>query len=309
MTTIYKAEPQSMTFSIPSQFQVGQTSGNITCIDPFTARFQLNPPLNVSDHSVIELHQASFPYTQPNIASLADAVPNISTGNNRISINYGGAGWVDYPISTGLYTFSDIEFALNQIAFNAGWITSPTGLFVLQGIIATQQIIFTINPSVLVGGIFPVGNFAVSFANPSLEPPGTAMNSMGPVLGFPTSGAGSLITGVAGSSSVVTTIAPNISNFANVSGYLLYVSIVNSSYLNGSSTKLLYAFPLGNSEPNSVIAYQASLRLPVSCNNSTFSFIDVYTTDQSGNRLPLKFYQAPFEFSVLISKTKQDGSV
>jgi hypothetical protein len=43
--------------------------------------------------------------------------------------------------------------------------------------------------------------------------------------------------------------------------------------------------------------------------SGTFSSIDIWTADQNGKRLPWAFYQAPFQFSAIISKNKEDGSI
>jgi hypothetical protein len=87
------------------------------------------------------------------------------------------------------------------------------------------------------------------------------------------------------------------------------MSFVTNSYQNGSTGQLLYSFPLGAFTANSVVAYQSTQRLPVQLSAGMYSTVNVWTADQSGNRLPWSEYQAPFEFTLVISKNKKDGSL
>jgi hypothetical protein len=87
------------------------------------------------------------------------------------------------------------------------------------------------------------------------------------------------------------------------------MALVTNSYQNGIAGQLLYSFPLGTTTANSVVAFQPTLRFPVSVNSGTYSTVTVWTADQAGNRFPWSYYQAPFQFSAIISKNKEDGSL
>ena len=298
------AAPIPLNFSIPGGFSASNAGINLQ--DSFTAQFKLQPPLIIPDGCSADLIGASFAYSQPNVAGVGE-IPSIAEGNNRISINWDAAGYIDYTIPTGLYDYLDVQYQLNVIAKQEGWSTGAVDLFTIQGVSSTQKIVLTINPAALVGGIFPAGGVLISFADPS--PVSGSNDSMGTLLGFPTSGVGSVISIAPSYAFAVIVDAPNVAGFSDTSAYLLYMSLVTNSYKDGVTGQLLYAFPLGNSTPNSVVSWQSSLRYPVPITPGTFSSVSVWTTDQSGNKLPWSFYQAPFQFSCLISKNKQDGSV
>lgn len=284
-------------FSIPAEYTSTQNNGPLL-VNPSRVTFSINPPIKIpADHSC-HLTSASICFSQPNVAGALDQVASISNGNNRITITYNGIGPADYLIPLGLYSVTDVELALNQIARDNGWVTGTTELFILTGISATQKIIFSVNPGALSGGVFPAGGIIIEFINPS---PATGLNnSMGPLLGFPGSSPAIVIPG--GGNTIFSVNAPNAANFANISAYNLYVSFLGNSYQNGSIGQLLYSFPIGSYTPNSVFQYQPSLKYPVPCQPNTYSTIDVWTTDQSGNLLPWKYYQSPFSFSCLIQK-------
>jgi hypothetical protein len=312
------ASPYPLGFTVPSNYAATATTpGAPILVDPYTVQFKLNPPLVIPENCCMALDKASFAYTQPNIVGAAtlEAFPN---GNNRVTINVGGAGNVDVVLDDGLYTYLDVQQALNvwvRSHTTAGAAAPPgtpivagsTDLFILTGITSTQKIILSLNPAALTGGVFPVGNFVVNFTNPS--PVSGNNDSMGTVLGFPVTGGGAVITAPAGGTDVYSAFAPNVSDFANASAYTLYVSLVTGSYQNGSAGQLLYSFPLGGFEPNSVAAYQSTQRYPVPVSSGTYSSVTVWTADQSGNRFPWSYYQAPFTFDAIISKNKDDGSI
>lgn len=312
------AAPIPLSFSIPANYAATATTpGAPILTDPFTVQFKLTPPLVIPENCCCALDKASFAYTQPNIVGPAtlEAFPN---GNNRVTINVGGAGDVDIVLDDGLYTYLDVAQALNVWvrSHDATGAAAPPGtpivagatdLFILTGITSTQKIILSLNPAALAGGAFPVGDFVVDFTNPS---PDTGLNdSMGEVLGFPVTGAGAIITAPAGSTAIYSAFAPNVSDFANASAYTLYMSLVTSSYQNGSTGQLLYSFPLGGFDPNSVASYQSTQRYPVPVSSGTYSSVTIWTADQSGHRFPWSYYQAPFTFDCIISKNKDDGSL
>ena len=312
------AAPIPMSFSIPANYSATASTPNAPIlVDPYTVQFKLNPPLVIPENCCIALDKAAFAYTQPNIVgpAILQSSPN---GNDRVTINVGGAGNIDIVLDNGLYTYTDVAQALNVYVRShdstgaaappgVPIVSGTTDLFTFVGIISTQKIIMVLNPAALVGGVFPVGNFVVNFTNPS--PVSGLNNSIGEVLGFPTTGGGAIITAPAGSTTAYSAFAPNVSDFANVSAYTLYMSILTNSYQNGSTGQLLYSFPLGDFSPNSVASYQSKQRYPVPVSSGAYSSVNVWTADQSGNRFPWSFYQAPFTFDAVISKNKEDGSL
>lgn len=312
-----KAAPIPITFAIPENYSVtGTGAGDPTLLDAYTVRFKMQPPLILPENCSCGLTQASFAYSQPNIVG-PGVLPRIPGGNNRLTMNF-GVGNVDIVLDEGLYSDSDVQIALNNWARshdNSGAATPPgtpiingaADLFIITGISSTQKIVFSLNPLALNTGSFPAGGFTVSFVNPS---PVTGLNdSIGPVLGYPTSGAGSSFNTGALTTETYSNYAPNVAGFSDTSAYVLYMSIITNSYQNGSVGQLLYSFPLGAFETNSVASYQPTLRYPVQLNSGTYSAIDIWTADQSGNKLPWSRYQAPFQFSAIISKNKEDGSM
>lgn len=315
-----KPAPIPISFAIPAGYSATVPGGPILT-DRYTVQFQFAPPLIIPENCSCGLTQASFAYSQPNIVGPAtlQSAPN---GNNRITFTFGSAatGPVDVVLDQGLYDFVDVQTALNVWVrthdINGG--VAPPGtaivsgvsdLFIFTGISSTQKLIFSMDPAALAGGVFPAGGIIVDFENPSIV--SGFNNSIGPVLGFPTDplDPASTFTAPAGSSNIYSAYAPNVAGFSDTSAYTLYMSILTNSYQNGSSGQLLYSFPLGNYTPNSVVGYQATLRFPVQLVSGTFSAINLWTADQSGNKLPWDLYQAPFQFSAMISKNKDDGSM
>lgn len=292
-------ETVPLTFSIPAGFSSGQVSGNVQCITPYSARFTFGNPLHVTDGTLATFVNATIPYTQPNIGPTSSSIPGFASGDNRISINWNGGGRTDYLLPAGLYGFDDVAEALNLIAYNAGWVASPiTQLFIMQGISATQKVIMSLNPSVLSGSAFPAGGVVIDFLNPGV----LGLNdSVGPILGWPTSGGGATLTIAGSGTTTVSFVAPNVANFALTSSYNLYVSFLKESYINGVPGPLLTTFPLGSQSPNSVASYQASLAYNVPVSKSDYAAVDVYLTDQSGNSLLLSNFQAPIQFSMYLT--------
>lgn len=293
---------QAIPFSlaIPASFTSGTQSGQLTSLDGYTVRVALSPNMTLPQDSEAHLIQAAIPYTQPNIGLAADAIPGFTAGNDRISINWNAGGRTDYIFPTGLYGVADLALALNQIAATAGWIsaaaTSP--LFILTGITATQKILITVDPSVLAGGAFPAGGVVIDFLNPSVA---ALNNSIGPMMGWPTSGGGATLTIAGAGTAPVSFLAPNVANLAIFSAYALWASCVTDSYNQGLTGKLLAVFPLGAFSPNSIMSIQPALEYPVPVASGTYSTMDFYFTDQSMNRLLLSNFQAPVEFSFLIA--------
>lgn len=322
-----KPAPIPISFAVPAGFSATIPGGPIF-VDNFTVRFPFNPPLIIPENCCCALTQASFAYSQPNIVGPA-TIQSAPNGNNRITISFTNTGgttpnYVDIVLDPGLYDFVDVQSALNiwvrthdvtgAIAPPATPIvTGAADLFILTGITSTQKIVFSLNPAALSGGVFPVNNppgITVSFENPS--PTGSSAHtgdSIGNVLGYPTTGSGDSFNTGTDTDTIFSDYAPNVAGFSDTSAYTLYMSLVTNSYQNGSSGQLLYSFPLGNYTPNSVVGYQATLRYPVQLVSGTFSNIDLWTADQSGNRLPWELYQAPFQFSAMISKNSGDGSI
>ena len=296
--------PIPFSLAIPSGFTTGTQSGQLTAIDGYTCRVSLSPNLTLQPNSEAHLIQAAIPYTQPNIGPAAAGIPGYSSGNNRISITWNGGARTDYYMggsssSSGLYGVNDVAQALNQIAATAGWIASAatSPLFILTGVAATQKVIMTLDPSVLTGGTFPAGGVVIDFLNPSVA----ALNdSIGPILGWPTSGGSASLSIAGGGAAAVSFLAPNVANFALYTAYALYASFVTESYNQGLTGKLLAVFPLGAASPNTVMSTQATLEYPVPVAPSVYSTIDFYFTDQSGNRLLLSNFQSPIEFSFVI---------
>jgi hypothetical protein len=300
------AQPIPFSFAIPSEFTPGMVSGNVTCADAYTARIALSPSLQLSDKMEGHLTQGSIAYTQPNIGSPGQ-VPGFPSGDDRISIAWNGGARTDYLLPEGLYGFADVATQLNLIAAANGWITNPTAnLFTLLGVTATQSVILQVNPMVLAGGVFPAGGVVIDFLNPGAL---GQNDSIGPILGWPTSGAGATLTIAGGGSAIVSFSAPNTANFAITSAYAVYISFLKDSYSNGLTGKLLYVFPLGSGVPNSVLSFQPSLAYAVPVSSGTYSTADVWFTDQSGNRLPLVNFQAPTVISMMIATLRTDRSV
>lgn len=299
--------PQQFSFAIPAYFSAGQTSGNMTCVDAYTCQITLSPPLILARAMECHLTQASCPYSQPNVGYAAAAIPGYSAGNNRISISWAGGSRTDYFVPTGLYSVSDVELALNQIAVTAGWITSTTTpLFILQGISATQKVLFTVQPTYLTGAVFPAGGVIIDWLNPSVA---SINDSLGPILGFPTTGGPATITLTGGSGAAVTTAAPNVADFTRTTAYLIYMSILTDTYLSGQVGKLLTQFSLGGHTPNDVFAVEPSLKTSANIAPGTYSVLSVYLTDQSGNRLSLANFSAPLAVTTMIANVAADGSV
>jgi hypothetical protein len=301
------ADPVPFSFSIPAGFTPGQTQGNVACVDAFTARIALAPPLQIPRDMEAHLTTGSVAYTQPNIGTSAAPIPGYPAGDDRISISWNGGGITDYLLPQGLYGFNDIATQLNLLAATNGWSTGASAvLFTLIGIQSTQKILLSLNPAAIAGGTFPAGGVVINFTNPGV----LGLNdSIGPILGFPTSGAGATLSVPGGGATVVTFAAPNVSNFAFTSAYALYLSFLRDSYVNGLTGKLLHVFQLGTAQPNSVLTVLPPLKFTVPIAAGSYSSVDVYFTDQSGNRLSLANFQSPASIGLMMAKRNADGSV
>lgn len=301
-------QPNSVNFNIP-EGAVNGTLPGLLIPDPFTATFQLNPPLTITDGALIDIANAAFPYTQPNIAAPGE-LPAITNGNNRVTIQWNGVGY-DFLLPTGLYSYPDVQYQLNAFAAGNGWCNAGTNLFVLTGINSTQQLVITVIPTVINAGAWGAAgtippNTRIIFTNPS---PVSGLNdSIGEVLGFPTVGGGSILILTPGTTPQAFT-SPNAADFATISAYILNCSLVSGSYINGTTGQLLYSFPLASYTPNSSAAFQATFRYPVPAFPGTHSRVSFFFTDNSGNRLPLRFFQGPVSISFIISHVKADGSL
>lgn len=293
-------QPVPFTVAIPAGFAIGNVSGNLLCVDGYIARVTLSPNLTIRQDSEVHLIQASLAYSQPNIGTAASAIPGFPAGDDRISIAWNGGARTDYIFPQGLYAVSDIATQLNIFANTAGWTTNPlVPLFVVQGVSATQSIILTLQPAALTGGIFPAGGVVIDFLNPSVA---ALNNSIGPILGWPTTGAGATLTIAGGGGTPVSFSAPNTANFALTTAYALGCSFAIGSYLSGGTGSLVSVFPLGTFAPNSVISFQPPLRFPVPTIAGAWATVDFTFYDQSGNRLLLANFQAPTSFSLLIAE-------
>lgn len=295
---------------IPLSFSINPTqaltsNSRYIYTDRYTAQFKLDPPLIIPDGCCVELNQASFCYSQPNIASQGE-IDSIPTGNNRLTIYLGLTPYNIY-VPTSLCDYLDVMYWINVDARNKlpPGTLSATNLFTLVGIPSTQQLVISLNPLAFTTTIFPA--MVISFQNPN---PTTGINdSIGNVLGFQIGSTSDTIIPPVGSSTIYSVTGNKAAAFSDTSAYALYMSLVSSSYKDGLTGSLLNTFPLGGYKPNNVASFQASLRYPVQISAGCFSNISIWTTDQSGNRLPWKYYQSPFEFSCLISKNKPDGSI
>lgn len=312
------AQAIPISFAIPSNYTATVTGGPIL-LNPYVVRYPMNPALVIPEGWCAALQSAAFAYTQPNIAG-AGVLTSVPTGNNRISIKVGTTGaWLDIVLDPGLYDYNDVQTALNiyvrshDIAGAAAppyIVTGGVDLFLFTGISATQKLIISLNPAGLSGGVFPAGGLIVSFENPSPSGnPAHASDSIGRILGYPFTGVDSSFTAPGASADIFSSYAPNVADFGFTSAYSLYMNIVSNSYQNGSTGQILYSFPLGNIAPNSVASYQTTWPVPVPLSPGTYSAVDIWTADQSGNRLPLAYYQAPFTFTAMIYKSRSNGGL
>jgi hypothetical protein len=300
------ADPIKLDLSFPGNFVPGSSSGGVTASDAYTITVTMSPPLQLPPECELHLLSASISYSFPNLGVTADGIPNYPAGNSRVSINFNAGGRTDFVAPTGLYAYQDVASWLNQVAVAQGWISSTaTPLFAFTGIAATQKLILTVNPAGLAGGAFPAGGIVIDFLNPSVA---ALNNSIGPVLGWPTSGGGATLT-IAAGTAPVQFFAPNVADFAFVSAYVAYLSCLRDGSFNGGSGKVLYVFPLGAGRPNTVVAYQPPLAAATPVVSGSYSQLSLYFTDQAGNRLKTAFFQAPTQLSMIIGKTKIDGSL
>jgi hypothetical protein len=229
-------------------------------------------------------------YDSPNIGPASSGIPTYPNGNNRVSINWGGAGRTDYLLPAGLYGYNDVAQALNNIAFLEGWTTAPTmQLFSLTPVPALGTLTLNFNPAVLSGGAVPSGNVVLDFLNPGVA---GLNDSLGPVLGWPTSGGSATITYTAGDTAVISTLGPNTANFAFISQYVIQSDVVGNSYVNGAAANTLMIVNLGDYYPNSTIAFTPAFEQPVALKTFEISNLKIWLTDQNGNILTSGFSQA-----------------
>lgn len=275
-------------------------AGNLIPLNSTTFRLAMFPPLEVPEGYEVSLLKATIPYTQPNVGAAADNITGFPNGDNRISINFAGGGRADFIFSLGLYGVSDIQSALNTFAQNAGWIASgvSTPMFTVTPIQATQQLALTVSPVPLAGGVFPAGGIVIDFLNPSVA---ALNNSIGPLLGWPTSGGGATLTIAAGGSAPVTFLAPNTANMAIYSDYFLFMSILADGYSNGATSSILDVISLGAATPNQLIQFEAKIPFPSKVRKGAYSAIDFFFTAQDGTKLALANFGAPISLSILFT--------
>ena len=294
------ANPIPFTLAIPAGFTTGTQVQNLTAVDKYTCQVSLSPRMDLSLSREAHLIQASIPYSQPNIGGASSGVPGFVAGNNRISITWNGGARTDYLFPQGLYGVSDLESQLNQFAATAGWISSAavSQLFFLTGIPSTQTILLTVDPAVLTGGAFPASGVVIDFLNPGV---GALADSIGPVMGWPTTGAAATLTIAGAGTTPVSFLGPNTANLALYTAYALYCSFLLNSYQQGNIGQLLAVFPLGAFKPNSVMSFQPPQVFPIPVAKGVYSVVNFWFTDQLGNRLILNNFQASMEFSFLIT--------
>ncbi len=240
------------------------------------------------------VYNGSIPYTSPNIGAASAGIPGFSAGNNRVTITWpgvsGGAA-VDYKLPTGLYGIDDLTQAMNIIAAAStgaggmGLITDPalSPLFIFSGIPSTQQVIMTISPAGLSGGVFPTGSIIIDFTNPSAV--SGKNDSLGPMIGF--TGSTTTITYVAAGGAVpVGFTGAAAANLAIATEYVLNSDIVSGSYIGGRQGSGVISVPLGASSPNSIIAIYPTFPQPVPVGQFEINSAVFWITDQSGNILP-----------------------
>lgn len=274
--------------SYQSQDQISQSAFKVT----------FSPAISLDKTRKYELlpYNGSIPYTSPNIGPSTASIPGFASGNNRVTITWPGvrAGAAyDYLLPTGLYGVDDLTQALNILAAAStasggmGLITDPalSPLFIFSGISATQQLILTLSPAGLSGGVFPVGNIVIDFTNPSAV--SGKNDSIGPMLGWPVTGGGATITYVAASGATpVGFTGPNAANLAIATEYVLNCDVVSGSYIGGRTGTGVYSVPLGSWTPNSIISIEPKFTQPVPVGTYDINSMTWWVTDQSGNILP-----------------------
>lgn len=286
--------PITQSFEIPESLTATSNSG-FRLADEYTASFSCFP-FTVPEKCTCHLDTASIPYSVPNVAA-AGVLPRIANGNDRITISYNGAAFTDYTVDQGLYSYEDMQYALNTIAVNAGWILPGSVLFTLVGIQASQKIQIVIDPTAFIGGAAPAGGWSFKFENPGAL--GNS-NSMGDLLGF---GTGATVYSIPGASTTVQSwTGSNAADFATVTSYQMYCDLVSGSYINGRTGQILYSFPLGSTAPNSVIAWQSTLKFPVPATSGKISQVNIWFTDNSGYKIPLTLFQGNISINMVISQ-------
>lgn len=289
----YMDRPITQSFEIPESLTASANSG-FRLADEYTASFSCYP-FTLPEKCVVHLDTASIPYSIPNVAGVG-VLPRISSGNNRITINYNGTGNVDRRIDQGLYSFEDVQYALNAIAVDQAWILPGAVLFVLVGIQSSQKIQIVIDPTVFIGGAVPAGGFSFTFVNPGVD---GLNDSMGTLLGF---GTGATVYSMPGGSTVVQSwTGDDPADFATITSYQLYCDLVSGSYINGRTGQILYSFPLGGTAPNSVMAWQSTLKFPVPATSGKISQVNIWFTDNSGFKIPLTLFQGNISLNMVIS--------
>lgn len=284
-----RAAPINVSFSRPANLSSTGAVGGLSPLDSISQSaltVAFSPAITLEPTKKYEavVVSASMPYTVPNIGPASADIPGYAAGNNRISISWNNAvpSYTDYLVPSGLYAVSDLQLALNQIAVTAGWITSATNtpLFTLVPVVATQQLIVQVSPVGLSGMAFPANGVKISFANPGAL---SLNDSIGPVMGFPTSGSGSVLTIAGGGTAAVSFTAPNEADFAQLTGIVVQTNIVTGSYLNGSQGGALLTVNVAAAQPNTIIAYTAAFPAPVPISQSTIGTAQFWLTTQAGN--------------------------
>lgn len=311
-------QPVPFTWSLPARFSPGQAVGNVMCLDRFTARISLSPPMRLAEEMSAYLHSASIPITYPNIGPASAVIPGFPNGNNRISITWpgvNGGARTDYLLPAGLYGTTELQAYLN---FLAGTEQAEGGLQVTASVVsqlftilsnqATQSINIVMNPAVItapVAGQFPAGS--IDFLNPGAA---GLNNSVGLILGYPTAGPGATLTFPAGQTVPEDYPAPGPANLALYAAYVAVLSCVSGSYSNGATGQLLFTFPLGGQDvvPNGITAFEPNLPYLVPVDSATYSVIDFSLQDDQGNRLVLANFTGPMTLSVMFSRYKKSGA-
>ena len=319
-----KEPPINIRMTVPYPFT--STVGNIspmTSLSQSAAQMVIQPSIKLDPTKKYQIvpYNLSVPYTTPNIGTAATGVPGFAGGNNRITmaINPAGAAptnleWVDYLFPAGLYGYPDIVFQMNVMAQTAGWTSDAVGspIFEMTPDYATNQIILTIltgNLNAATKAAWNNNGLFVTFLNPSptLSAAHTA-DSVGPVLGWPTTGGGATIS-VTGALPIANTsfVGPNAANFVAYTQYVLNSNLVSGSYLNGQTNNALISIPLGLTPPNSVIPVFPNFPQPVMCSQQgDITNCSFWWTDQYGNPLPT--FQEPWSISFAIGEIGTSGN-
>ena len=225
------------------------------------------PPIDVvdaSDWEIVPVKLISW-YTSPNISAVR--------GNNlfQYTIPAPNAGTHLLTIPDGLYDLVDLERTIADELVSKGHGTIVAPIFSFAGLAGEQRIIITI-----VGVGYEI-DFSIA-------------NTIRDMLGFASNTYGALPAG-AGVTTAASTVhkATLIADMSQgLESYVVHASIVGDSYLGGVSGDALMLLSLSAGNPNTQLTEINFLdKAGLSLNSGRISRINVYLTDQSGNRITL----------------------